>query len=113
MAHRTGHRWSPDKATGPATAALARWFGKAKFDEAHYKLTVIVNDLEVKTLDVDSKTGSLVVDVPARMLKPGKQRVNFQLAGRGQYTFQAILVRLRRRRQAQEHHAELDGQAAL
>ncbi|HEY2148044.1 MAG TPA: hypothetical protein VGH32_08915, partial [Pirellulales bacterium] len=91
MAHRAGHRWSPDKATGPAAAALARWFGKAKFDEAHYKLTVIVNDLEVKTLDVDSKTGSLVVEVPARMLKPGKQRVNFQLAGRGQYTFQAIL----------------------
>ena len=87
----SGHRWSPDKATGPATAALARWFGKAKLDEAHYKLTVIVNDLEVKTLDVDSKTGGLVVEVPARMLKPGKQRVNFQLAGRGQYTFQAIL----------------------
>ncbi len=26
LAHRTGHRWSPDKATGPATLALARWF---------------------------------------------------------------------------------------
>ena len=75
----------------PGHAALARWFGKAKLRREHYKLTVIVNDLEVKTLDVDSKTGSRVVDVPARMLKPGKQRINFQLAGRGRYTFQAIL----------------------
>ena len=91
MAHRTGHRWAPDKATGPATLAAARWFGRTRFDEEHYKLTIIVNDLEVKTLDIDKQTGSLAVDVPARMLKPGKQRVNFQLVGRGQYTFQAIL----------------------
>ena len=91
MSQRTGHRWAPDKATGPATLAAARWFGRTRFDEQHYKLTIVVNDLEVKTLDIDKQTGSLVVDVPARILKPGKQRVNFQLTGRGQYTFQAIL----------------------
>ena len=26
LAHRTGHRWSPEKATGPATLALCDWF---------------------------------------------------------------------------------------
>ncbi len=92
MSHRTGHRWSPDKATGPATLALAGWFGKVKFDEEHYKLTVIVNELEIKSLDINRQvTDSLVVDVPAHVLKPGKQRVNFQITGRGNYTFQAIL----------------------
>ena len=30
LAHRAGHRWSPDKATGPATLALTEWFGKTR-----------------------------------------------------------------------------------
>ena len=32
-----GNRWAPDKATGPAIAALAQWFGKNRFDEEHYQ----------------------------------------------------------------------------
>ncbi len=91
MTHRTGHRWSPDKATGPATLALARWFAKTQFDDEHYKLTVTVNDVEVKTLDIDKNSGGLVVDVPAHALVAGKQRIHFGLIGRGRYTFQAIL----------------------
>jgi hypothetical protein len=91
LAHRTGHRWSPEKATGPATLALAHWFGRSRFDAEHYTLTVFVNDTEVKALDITSDTGSITVDVPRQLLKPGKQRVNFQLAGRGRYTFEAVL----------------------
>jgi hypothetical protein len=91
MAHRTGYRWAPDKATGPAIAALAQWFGKNRFDEEHFKLTVFVNDLQAEVLDIDPKAGTQTVNVARRFLKPGKQRVNFQLTGRGRYTFQAIL----------------------
>jgi alpha-2-macroglobulin len=92
LAHRSGNRWSPDKATGPATAALAQWFSKNRFDEEHYQLTVFVNDLKAGTLDIDPKSLTQTIDVPARMLKgAGRQRINFQLTGRGRYTFEAIL----------------------
>ena len=92
LAHRSGNRWSPDKATGPATAALAQWFAKNRFDEEHYQLTVFVNDLKAGTLDIDPKSLTQTIDVPARMLKDaGRQRINFQLTGRGRYTFEAIL----------------------
>ena len=90
MSHRTGHRWSPEKATGPAAAAVAHWFARTRFDSEHYKLTVFVNDYETKVLDVEADTGTLTVDVPRRS-KTGKNRINFQLAGRGRYTFEAIL----------------------
>ena len=94
LAHRAGNRWSPDKSTGPATAAAAGWFAKNRFEQSgdtHYQLTLFVNDLQVKTLDVDPRSLTQTVAVPARLLKKGKQRVHFQLTGRGRYTFQAIL----------------------
>ena len=31
MAHRTGNRWAPEKATGPAALALCRWFADSRF----------------------------------------------------------------------------------
>ncbi len=91
MAHRAGNRWAPDKATGPAAAAAAAWFAKNRFDQQHYQLTLFVNDKQVKTLDIDPAALTQTVDVPAGLLKSGKQRINFQLTGRGRYTFQAIL----------------------
>ena len=42
-------------------------------------------------LDITDETDTQTVDVPARMLKEGKQRINFQLTGRGRYTYQAVL----------------------
>ena len=100
MAHRTGNRWAPEKATGPAALALCRWFADSRFTVERYKLTVFVNDVQVKVLDIDPAAGSQWIDVPRRLLnsaenaKPGekvRQRVNFQIAGRGRYTYQCIL----------------------
>ena len=95
LAHRTGHRWAPEKATGPAALALCRWFADSRFAGEHYKLTVFVNDVQVKVLDIDPAAGTQSIDVPQRfLLKPGekgKQRINFQIAGRGRYTYQCIL----------------------
>ena len=36
LAHRVGNRWSPDRATGPATMALSAWFAKNKRVNEHY-----------------------------------------------------------------------------
>ena len=92
LAHRVGYRWSPDKATGPATLALCRWSAETRFDGERYTLKVFVNDVLAKTLDVDPTAGTQTIDVPAAMLKKeGKQRINFQIAGRGRYSYQCVL----------------------
>jgi alpha-2-macroglobulin len=91
LAHRTGHRWSPDKATGPAVLALSRWFAKTRFDAEHYQLTLVVNGFEVTKLDVTSEAKTQTVAIPAGLLKKDKQRIQFQLAGRGQFTYQCLL----------------------
>jgi hypothetical protein len=92
LAHRTGHRWLPEKATGPAALALVRWFAENRFEGEHYQLAVFVNDVRVKLLDVDPAAQTQTIAVPAAALKKeGKQRINFQLTGRGQYTYQCVL----------------------
>lgn len=91
MSHRTGHRWAPEKATGPAALAVATWYAKTRFEDQHYKLTIFVNDLQTAVLDITEDSDTQTVEVPARLLKDGKQRINFQLTGRGQYTYQAVL----------------------
>ena len=42
-------------------------------------------------LDIDPATGSRPINVPSKLLVAGKQRVRFQLTGRGRYTYQCIL----------------------
>jgi tetratricopeptide (TPR) repeat protein len=91
MANRTGHRWAPEKATGPSAMAVAHWFAKTRFEGEHYKLTIFINDLQAAVLDITDETDTQTVDIPMRMLKDGKQRINFQLTGRGRYTYQAVL----------------------
>ena len=92
MAHRVGYRWSPDKATGPAALAMCRWAAESRFAGERYTLKVFVNDVLAKTLDVDPKAGTQTVEVPANLLKKDdKQRINFQIAGRGRYSYQCIL----------------------
>jgi len=91
MAHRTGHRWSPEKATGPAMLAACQWFAASRFKGEHYKLNVFVNDFRAKVLEIKDDTGTVTIDVPAGLFKKkGKQRVNFQITGRGRFTFQCI-----------------------
>ncbi len=91
MANRMGHRWAPEKATGPAALAVATWFAKTRFEGEHYKLTVFVNDLQAAVLDIQDDADTKTVDIPAHLLKDGKQRINFQLTGRGRYTYQVVL----------------------
>ncbi|MCO6453957.1 MAG: tetratricopeptide repeat protein [Pirellulaceae bacterium] len=91
MAHRTGHRWLPDKATGPAMQALCRWFGRTRFEGQKYELTIFVNDQQAHKLQVDPQTAAQTLEVPASFLREGKQRIRFEINGRGQFTFQCVL----------------------
>jgi uncharacterized protein YfaS (alpha-2-macroglobulin family)/tetratricopeptide (TPR) repeat protein/type II secretory pathway component GspD/PulD (secretin) len=92
MAHRTGNRWSPDKATGPAALAACRWYAENRFQGERYKLTVSVNDVQVAALDIDQNSGPMRVVVPGKLIKKDeRQRINFQITGRGRYAYQCIL----------------------
>ncbi|MHB8899311.1 MAG: MG2 domain-containing protein [Thermoguttaceae bacterium] len=91
MAHRTVNRWAPDKATGPATLAVAGWYSGSGFEGEKYQLTVLVNGKEAAVLDFDPSMPTRTIDVPPELLAEGKQRIEFRLAGRGRYAYQCIL----------------------
>ena len=114
LAHRTGHRWSPDKATGPAALALCEWFAESRFEGEHYQLAVFVNDVQAKVLDIDA-AGRHADDRRARRScsKKGKQRINFQITGRGRYTYQCILGGFVPADKLKSTTARLDGRADL
>jgi tetratricopeptide (TPR) repeat protein len=94
MAARVGGRWTPEKANGPAIAALADWFGRAKLTNEKYTLTIFANDRQVEKLTIDpSVEPSRVVQVPAKMLVAGKpQRINIDIEGRGTFSYSAVLA---------------------
>lgn len=93
MANRTGHRWSPDKATGPAMLAVGRWFGRTKFTAEKYKLKIFVNDLLAEELDFTGDSRTQTIDVDPKLLRADQpaQRVRMELDGRGRYTYQCVL----------------------
>ena len=93
MAARQGSRWAPDKANGPAVAALARWFAQVKPANEKYTLTIYVNDQLLQKATVDpSADASRRLEVPEKMLVKGRpQRINFDMEGRGSLSYSAIL----------------------
>ncbi len=91
LAHRTCHRWLPDRATGPATLALCQWFGHSRFEGEKYRLAITVNGFDAGVLELDQASSTKIIKVPPRLLVKGKQRIQFQITGRGRYSYQAIL----------------------
>jgi hypothetical protein len=93
MANRHGSRWNPEKANGPAVAALVEWFSRTERLDEKYTLSVFVNDKELKKLDVDpASDGTRRLKVPADMLVEGKpQRINFDLEGRGRFSYSVVM----------------------
>jgi uncharacterized protein YfaS (alpha-2-macroglobulin family)/TolA-binding protein len=89
VSHRVGHRWSPDKATGPATAALSKWYSRSRATGEKYTLSIFVNDALFQTLEMTGDSASRMLEVPAeRLVKGGRQRVQFRMNGRGRFTYQ-------------------------
>ena len=88
---RGAHGFVPAKANGPAVRALAAYFAKGKFAEADYKLTVLVNGKEFKTLTARGAAAEAQLAVPADMLADGKNSIDFRMNGRGQYAYSVTL----------------------
>ncbi|MEO6808597.1 MAG: MG2 domain-containing protein, partial [Isosphaeraceae bacterium] len=93
LAHRVGNGWQPHKTKGPALAALASYYGKAKGAEDRYRLVVTVNDETVSTIEVVGSTEGTSLRVPTRALKAGgKNRVHFGIEGRGTFGYAITLT---------------------
>ncbi len=94
MAARQGTRFTPEKANGPAIAALARWYGRQRQAAEKYQLAVFVNDRRVELLDIKPhEDASRRLTVPAEFLnKEGRQRINFDITGRGQFSYSVVLT---------------------
>jgi tetratricopeptide (TPR) repeat protein len=91
-AHRVGDGWQPHKAKGPALAALASYHGRSRGAEDRYRLTVTVNDAQVAVLDVQGPTEGKTIAVPRASIKAGQpNRIRFNLEGRGQFGYSAVL----------------------
>jgi uncharacterized protein YfaS (alpha-2-macroglobulin family)/TolA-binding protein len=92
LEHRLGHRWSPDKATGPAVLAASHWFTQSRFTNEHYVLNVFVNGHSVGKVEVTDTSHTAELDIPVESLKANaKQEVRFELTGRGRYAYQCVL----------------------
>ena len=79
------------KSHGSAVAALAAWFGKAKFSTSQYRLDVLVNNKPLKTVEVQGDQPSVLLAVPAELLVDGRNRVDFRMNGRGEYAYAATI----------------------
>ena len=92
MKKRVGHRWAPEKATGPAMLAVCGWNTGKQFKAEKYALTLFVNDKKVKTLEFDVDSTTQTVNVPSEMLSGNKKdTVRFELNGRGQFSYQCVM----------------------
>jgi TolA-binding protein len=91
LAHRAGNRWSPEKRTGPAAIVLAEWFTKNRPGGEKFKLVVVVNDYEAANLEVDPNSPPKTIEIDAKHLIAGKQRIQLLMTGRGHLAYQCVL----------------------
>ena len=93
LAHRQGFGWTPHQAKGPALAALGLYYGKARSAEDRFELVVTVNDAEVYRSRLQGAAEGQAVLVPSKHLRAGdKNRVRFQVEGRGTFGYAVTLT---------------------
>ncbi len=88
--------WRPHKAKGPVLAALATYYGRAEHERADYRLAVTINGQTHREITSD-QAGSIRIDLAGDALQPGKQRIDFQFDGRGEYAYAVTLSGFARR----------------
>ncbi|MHC4948030.1 MAG: tetratricopeptide repeat protein, partial [Planctomycetota bacterium] len=76
---------------GAAVAALGAWFGQGRVAADDVRITVIVNDEPVRTIERRGSAPPVRFDVPVALVRDGANTVRFEAAGRGRYTFAATL----------------------
>ncbi len=84
-------RYASPTSLGPAVAALAAYYGKAKDDQADFEVTVFVNNTKFKVLKSSQITRRITVMVPAKWIKDGENIVRFEKKGPGTYHYSAVL----------------------
>ncbi len=77
--------WRPHKARGSVIAALATYYARGRLAAADYTLVVRVNGDEIQRLTSDD--AGFAIDLAGEKLAAGKQRVDFEFAGRGEYAY--------------------------
>lgn len=76
---------------GAAVAAVARYFGEARFAQADFDLTIVVNGRELKTIAREAEGATGAVMVPPDVLNDGENTVQFTMRGRGTFGYAATL----------------------
>ncbi|MDV6029297.1 MAG: tetratricopeptide repeat protein [Phycisphaera sp. RhM] len=92
MAARAGSRWPVESDNGPAIAALAAHFGQSPPKRERVEVTIYVNGEPLEPLTLDPGAESRRIRVPDEMLVDGQQRIEFELEGRGEFSYSAVLT---------------------
>jgi TolA-binding protein len=79
------------RAHGPAIAALATWFSQGLQQATDMEIAVVVNGKEIGTVKAMAGLGQHVLPVPGQLLKADKNLVEFNMHGRGRYSYAATL----------------------
>ena len=89
---RWGNSWSSAEATMSASCGLALSYGGAAHAADRFKLSVLVNDQAVHTLDAGPGQSAVEFRVPAGKFNgKGKNKVTFQNNGRGAFAWSVVL----------------------
>ncbi len=83
--------FSPYRAKGPAVASIATYYGRTQFIKSDYRLTISVNGTKVKEIDARKDQPSSVVPVQTKLIVDGKNKVDFNMEGKGNYSYTITL----------------------
>ncbi|QDV45560.1 tol-pal system protein YbgF [Stieleria neptunia] len=92
MAARAGSRWPVESDNGPAIAALSAHFGENPPQRERVALTIYVNGEELESLTLEPGAESRRIQVPDELLVDDRQRIEFELDGRGEFSYSAVLT---------------------
>lgn len=91
IAARVGSRWPVESDNGPAIMALAAHFGDRPPARERISLTIYVNGDEIEKLTLEPGEESRRIVVPAESLDAEEQKIEFELDGRGEFSYSAVL----------------------
>ena len=91
ISRRQFYGFMPYRAKGVIVAALAIFYQQTQFTSDDYRLTVFVNDHQIQSNEMKNRAANQVIEVPLGKLVDGRNKVQFQVDGRGRYTYIAML----------------------
>ncbi|WP_167546677.1 tetratricopeptide repeat protein [Stieleria maiorica] len=92
LAARVGSRWPVESDNGPAIAALSAHFGEMPPTQEKITVKIYVNGDELETLTLEPGAESRRINVPQALLTEDQQRIEFELQGRGEFSYSAVLT---------------------